>query len=415
MYKKLRDRFSQLGPGLLYAGAAIGVSHLVQSTRAGAEFGFSLVGVIILTNIVKYPIFEIGARYVAATGQTLLDGYRKIGKWVVALYVLMTISTMFIIMAAITLVTAGLLYQLTGINLDAKLLGIILLVGSTFILIVGKYSALDKFMKFIVLMLTFCTMVALSFAIIEPVHTQPEYLTYFDFSNSNHVLFLVALIGWMPAPLDIVVWHSLWAASKNKEQGSVASLKVSLTDFRIGYWGTTLLSVAFLSLGALMMYGTGTEVASSSIGFSEQLLKLYIYNIGQWAFPFIAIAAFTTMFSTLLTCLDAFPRSLRKSTKILFPRFEKKTFHRVLYRNWIFLTVFGTVVILFYFGHDMRTLVDFATTTSFVLAPVFAIFNYIAMNDKGIKSTYTQPNWLKLSSIGSIAILTVFSIWFLIY
>ena len=32
-----------LGPGLLFAGAAIGVSHLVQSTRAGAEFGFGLI------------------------------------------------------------------------------------------------------------------------------------------------------------------------------------------------------------------------------------------------------------------------------------------------------------------------------------------------------------------------------------
>jgi len=26
-----------LGPGLLFAGAAVGVSHLVQSTRAGAD------------------------------------------------------------------------------------------------------------------------------------------------------------------------------------------------------------------------------------------------------------------------------------------------------------------------------------------------------------------------------------------
>jgi Mn2+/Fe2+ NRAMP family transporter len=415
MYKKLRGQFAQLGPGLLYAGAAIGVSHLVQSTRAGAEFGFSLVWVIILTNLVKYPIFEMGARYVAATGQTLLDGYKKIGRWVVALYVLMTVSTMFIILAAITLVTAGLLYQLTGVSLDAKLLGVILLVGSTFILIVGKYSALDKLMKFIVVMLTFCTIVALSFAIIEPVNTRPEFLTYFDFSNTSHVLFIVALIGWMPAPLDIVVWHSLWSASKNKEQGSVTSLRVSLLDFRLGYWGTTVLSVAFLSLGALMMYGSGTQLSSSAVGFSEQLLKLYIYNIGQWAFPFIAIAAFTTMLSTLLTCLDAFPRSLRKSTKLLFPRFDKKKFHRVLYRNWIFLTVFGTVVTLFYFSHDMRALVDFATTTSFVLAPIFAIFNYLAMNDKGISSAFRQPTWLRLSSLGSIAILVIFSIWFLIY
>ena len=29
----------KLGPGILFAGAAIGVSHLVQSTKAGADFG----------------------------------------------------------------------------------------------------------------------------------------------------------------------------------------------------------------------------------------------------------------------------------------------------------------------------------------------------------------------------------------
>jgi Mn2+/Fe2+ NRAMP family transporter len=39
------------GPGLLMAGAAIGVSHLVQSTRAGADFGFQLVAVVLLINV----------------------------------------------------------------------------------------------------------------------------------------------------------------------------------------------------------------------------------------------------------------------------------------------------------------------------------------------------------------------------
>ena len=28
------------GPGLLFASTAIGVSHLIQSTRAGADFAF---------------------------------------------------------------------------------------------------------------------------------------------------------------------------------------------------------------------------------------------------------------------------------------------------------------------------------------------------------------------------------------
>lgn len=51
-----------LGPGLVWAGAAIGVSHLVQSTRAGASFGLGLIGVVVFANIYKYPAFSFGPR-----------------------------------------------------------------------------------------------------------------------------------------------------------------------------------------------------------------------------------------------------------------------------------------------------------------------------------------------------------------
>ena len=49
---------SKLGPGLLFAGAAIGVSHLVQSTRAGADFGWGLIWALILSQtLLHVPYF----------------------------------------------------------------------------------------------------------------------------------------------------------------------------------------------------------------------------------------------------------------------------------------------------------------------------------------------------------------------
>ena len=63
-----------IGPGLLYAGAAIGGSHLVMSTRAGANYYFALIWIVILINLLKYPFFEFGSRYANATGTSLLDG-----------------------------------------------------------------------------------------------------------------------------------------------------------------------------------------------------------------------------------------------------------------------------------------------------------------------------------------------------
>ncbi|HBS11336.1 MAG TPA: iron transporter, partial [Flavobacteriaceae bacterium] len=94
----------QLGPGLLFAGAAIGVSHLVQSTRAGADFGFGLLWAVLLVNIFKYPFFQYGPRYATATGESLIDGYKKLGKGVLIIYYILTFATMFTIQAAVTMV-----------------------------------------------------------------------------------------------------------------------------------------------------------------------------------------------------------------------------------------------------------------------------------------------------------------------
>jgi len=52
-----------LGPGLILAAAAIGVSHLVQSTRAGALYGFTLIGAIVIANLTKYPFLVFGPGY----------------------------------------------------------------------------------------------------------------------------------------------------------------------------------------------------------------------------------------------------------------------------------------------------------------------------------------------------------------
>ena len=93
-HSSLRKAF---GPGLLWAAAAIGVSHLVQSTRAGAMAGFGLTGVVLLALVLKYPFFEYGPRYAAATGLSLVEGYRRVGRWALWTYLAITLSTALIV------------------------------------------------------------------------------------------------------------------------------------------------------------------------------------------------------------------------------------------------------------------------------------------------------------------------------
>ena len=60
-----------IGPGFLLAGAAIGVSHLVQATRAGADYGFVLIWALVLACVSKYPFLEFGPDMLQAQEITL--------------------------------------------------------------------------------------------------------------------------------------------------------------------------------------------------------------------------------------------------------------------------------------------------------------------------------------------------------
>lgn len=411
MFSKLKN----LGPGLLFAGAAIGVSHLVQSTRAGADFSLGLLWALLLVNLFKYPFFQFGPRYATATGESLLEGYHKLGKGVLVTYFILNLATMFTIQTAVTIVTAGLATTLFGdfgsfsfgnkIISSIEIYTVLILIVCFLLLLLGKYKLLDMLMKIIVITLTISTIAAVSMAFSNSSETLsikqilPE--------NSLEIAFLIAFMGWMPAPLDVSVWQSLWAVEKNKENKQYDP-KSALFDFNIGYLSTIFVGIGFLLLGALVMYKSGETFSNSASVFSNQLINMYTKNLGNWAYIIIGIAAFTTMFSTTLTTLDASPRAMAKATTLLFKNTSKFN-----YTFWIVLLTIGTVFIFIFFVSEMGLLIKIATILSFITAPFYAIINY-----KLIISKHTPKDWqpskiMHLFSWLGILFLIGFSIWYL--
>ncbi|MGB0891842.1 MAG: Nramp family divalent metal transporter, partial [Flavobacteriaceae bacterium] len=348
---------NSLGPGLLFAGAAIGVSHLVQSTRAGAEFGFGLLWALLLVHLFKYPFFQFGPRYAAATGETLLDGYKKLGKGVLVTYYILNFATMFTIQAAVTIVTAGLASHLFGFSNDLVLWSICIMVISILILVIGRYKLLDNLMKYIILILTISTIFAVNVALFSNKETF-EITQVFP-KKTFEITFLIAFLGWMPTSLDISIWQSIWITEKQKTTLTKIQPKQAIFDFNIGYIGTLFLGVCFVMLGALVMYNSGETFSNKGGVFASQLINLYTKNLGEFSHIFIGIAAFTTMFSTTLTCLDASPRAMTKTTNLVF---GKKT--KFNYWFWILFLGVGTFIILKFFLADMGFLVKVATILS---------------------------------------------------
>ena len=394
------------GPGLLFAGAAIGVSHLVQSTRAGADFGFGLLWALLLVHLFKYPFFQFGPRYTAATGETLLDGYRKMGKPVLAVYYILNFVTMFTIQAAVTIVTAGLASKLFGFTNNLVIWSSILLVISILILIIGKYKLLDNLMKFIVIVLAISSIFAVLVAIFNSKETFE--ITQILPTGTIEITFLIAFLGWMPAPVDVSIWHSIWSVEKNKTSISRTTPKEAIFDFNVGYIGTLFMGVCFIALGALVMFKSGETFSNKGYEFASQLIQLYTKNLGNFSYIFIAVAAFTTMFSTTITTLDASPRAMTISTKLLF---DQKTIFN--YWFWIVFLLIGTFIILKFFIGDMGFLVKLATILSFLTAPFYAILNYLLITGKHTPKEHHPTFFLKLLSLIGIFFLIAFSIWFL--
>lgn len=394
----------KLGPGLLFAGAAIGVSHLVQSTKAGAEFGFGLIWALILCNFFKYPFFLFGTKYAHATGETLLDGYKKIGDYVLIIYLILSFVTIFTIQAAVTIVTAGLAIELFGFSTNITMWAIIIILGCLLLLLIGKYSLLDNLIKIIILVLGICTVLAVFYAkinsdmIIDINQIIP--------SNFEGIIFLVAFMGWMPAPLDVSIWQSIWTKEKIAINKTI-DYKTALYDFNIGYITTVVLGICFISLGAFVMYNSGEKFSDQGGEFAGQLIDLYTSSIGENMFLIIAIAAFTTMFSTTITCLDASPRAMDKSFELL--GFRKLSG----YNFWLVILSAGTILIFIFFMSEMGSLVKIATILSFITAPIYAILNYTLITSKFMPSNFHLSIKMKVYSIIGIIFLSSFSIWYI--
>jgi len=395
---------SKLGPGLLFAGAAIGVSHLVQSTRAGADFGWGLVWALLLINLFKYPFFQYGPRYAQATGETLLDGYFKLGKGYLWVYFILNIATMFTIQSAVTIVTAGLASTLFGLTSNIVTWGIIITLSCSVILILGKYQWLDKLIKVIMVTLAISSILAVSVAFAKndtPLSFQQV------FPDSSGLLFLIAFLGWMPAPLDISIWHSIWTIEKNKTQAN-NSMRDSLFDFNVGYIATILLALCFLGLGALVMFGSGSQFSNQGGEFAQQLIELYTSNLGQAAYGIIGIAAFTTMLSTTLTTLDASPRAMSKTIQLLFSK-EKN-----YYLPWMIILTFGTAAIFLFLLSEMGQLVQIATVLSFMTAPLYSFLNYRLVISKAMPKEHQPKKGLRILSVVGILFLTGFTLFYLL-
>ncbi|WP_179079070.1 Nramp family divalent metal transporter [Shewanella sp. UCD-KL12] len=404
LLSRSRYLLSAVGPGLLMAAAAIGASHLVASTRAGAEFGWQLAWLILAVNLLKYPFFAAGARYTASTGESLLHGYQKQGKGYLLLFTCLNTIAAIASTAGVAMLTAAMLTLFIPLSIDV--LALIVLLSSLAVLILGHYALLDKLTKVIMLCLTLSTLAAVALAFNASPVVQPGFISQSPW-QWGYIGFLVAMMGWMPAPIEVSAWNSIWLLEKSKTQQ--ISKQQAIFDFNFGYLTTAILAVIFLALGALVMHGSGEHFSASGATFASQLIDLYSQVLGDSSRYLIGAVALLCIFSTTVTVIDGYSRTLNLGWHLIT---QKNATEKGLTFVMLIVSALGLAIVLFFKG-ALLPLLEFVMILAFMTTVIFAWLNYKLMTSEALAESDRYGWKMKLLSMLGMTYLIGFALLFI--
>ena len=400
-----QSKIKALGPGILMASAAVGGSHIVSSAQAGALYGWSLLLLVILANLFKYPFFRFGAEYTLETGKNLVEGYAEKGKVYLGIFFILNVFSALVNTAAVGILCAAIVASAfpNALGLSITQWSLILIVIIWAMLLFGGYKFLDGLAKWIMSALTLATVLAVIVAIIE----HPEYGADFVEKTPWQMTalpFIVSLMGWMPAPIEISAINSLWTAEKGKTVD--ISIKDGLFDFNVGFIGTAILAVFFVALGALIQYPTGQEVQAAGAAYIQQFVGMYASVLGDWSRFLITFIAFLCIFGTVITVIDGYSRVNAESLRLLF---KKKEISQKELNVWMTATSIIGGIIIYFFQGSVAPMLRFAMIASFLTTPFFALLNYLLVTGEN----KNLAKWLKALSILGLIFLFGFAFFFI--
>ncbi|QIM64851.1 NRAMP family divalent metal transporter [Frederiksenia canicola] len=402
-----KSKFAAMGPGILMASAAVGGSHIIASTQSGAIYGWQLAIIIILANLFKYPFFRFGTQYTLANNKTLIEGYKEKGGFYLWVFFLLNVFATVINTAGVGIVTAAILSFILpkSWGLTISQLSIIVIASTWGFLLLGKYRLLDKVSKLIMIALTLATVAAVIIAAFKTKIVAPDFVEASPW-NLGSLAFIVALMGWMPAPIEISAINSMWVVAKKRF--TKISYRDGLFDFNVGYIGTAILALVFLALGALVQYGTGEQVEQAGVKYIAQLIKMYSFAIGEWSAMLIAFIAFMCMLGTTITVIDGYSRANSEAFRILWNKTESS---QVQLNIWMTIAAVSGIIIITMFMSDVAKMLRFAMICSFVSTPIFAWLNLSLV----LKGEHRVKGGLLWLSIIGLIYLTGFALLFIVH
>lgn len=379
----------QLGPGLIFAAAAVGTSHVVQSTRAGAGFGLTLIALIAAICVLKYPLFRFAADYAAITDESLVQGYGRRGRWLVVLMFGASAIEAVAATAGISLVSASILKWMSGLALGDVTAAVALLLLTSVIIALGRYRVLESLTGILVLLFSVLTLVATAASLPALLDSAGPLFAPFPLTAENWS-FAIAVSGWMPIGNSAAIMLAAWVLARHRSQPDEAAdaLAASRFDFNLGYVTSAVLALCFVVIGASVLFRQGVAMPAGSAQFVASFVNLYAATIGDWSTLVVSSAALAVMYSSLLAVVDGFPRLLSEFLlELRLPADRTQTSDEALDRLYPLAMAFvvaGASALLYLFLGAFAAFIDLVTIIGFLTAPLVALANQLVISGSNV-------------------------------
>jgi Mn2+/Fe2+ NRAMP family transporter len=285
-------RWRIVGPGLVVAATGIGAGDLVATLVAGSRFGYALLWAAVLGVIIKIFLVEGAGRYSLATGKTIFEGWRTVGRWT-TWYFGPYILIWGLVYGAAAMSSSALPLAALFPGVDLKVFAIGCGLVGAVVVWFGRYSAFEKIIAVFV-GLMFVTVVG---AAVVTVPNVPALLTgLVPTIPEGGLVVALSIAGGVGGTITLAA-YGYWL----REKGWVAPgwMKVMRIDNSVAYVMSGVFVLSMLVVGAELLYSADIALADGEGGL-VQLADVLGERYGAFMTWFFLLGFFATSFSSIL-------------------------------------------------------------------------------------------------------------------
>lgn len=371
----LKERLIRVGPGFVVAATSIGAPDLLASIVVGQSYGMVLLWAIIVGTVIKYYLNEGVGRWHLATGTTIIDGWRSLGRWATGYFGVYAVIWGFVY-GATAAMASGMAMNAMFPVLPIWGWAIIHAVGGFLLVYTGKYRLFEQIMTVLV-GLMFLTIVGTAFFFLPSLS---EFSWGLVPTVPGGSLFLVlGLIGGVGGTITMAS-YGYWIREKN--WSGKAWIPMMKLDAKVGYFITGIFCVAALIIGAQFLYGTSVEIRGDQ-GFVT-MANMFGEQFGQplrWTF---LIAFWSAVYSSLLGVWNGVPYLFADFIKTIRAKKDLRQKEKPVsekdpaYRLYLFWLTFPPMI-LYFFGKPVELIILYGALGSLFM-PFLAITLTVLLN-----------------------------------